>query len=222
LETRSLQPLKKWRVRDLARLPRWRKRDLVQRGKGLLTTAVEAETSLGVNAMGLTTQEAVSDFLATAGNAFATAQKANGYGSAVIWMSDIVQRAQSTRGARLNGMDHPPCSATNDKPDLIYDVRLGSDAIRVHDNKLPQVSAKSSEWPTSRIRFDEPVSRQAFVAMTRELFDWSVARQCRFFVRVIDATLAHEKTIYKVQLRAVESHFYKSESLDGYVESKRP
>ena len=54
--------------------------------------------------------------------------------------------------------------------------------------------------------------------MTSPLFEWSRLNQCRFFVRVFDATLPYEKDLYKVQLQTVEKHFYKYLADDVIVE----
>jgi hypothetical protein len=75
------------------------------------------------------------------------------------------------------------------------------------DNHLPQMETWSQQVAT--IRFGEEVSNMEFDAMTDPLFQWSRTNQCRFFVRVIDATLPNEKGIYKSRLRTVEGHFYK-------------
>jgi hypothetical protein len=186
----------------------------IERLKQVLETGRMAEATAGKNNMGMTPQDAAREFLSSAGAAYEKGARSHFYGSSNIWIADVVKKADLAKGPGGDGTEHPPCSATDGKPDFIFDVHLKSTFITVHDNQLPQISNKRAEWPTERIRFDVGVSRAGFTAMTDELFQWSKARQCRFFVRILDETAAHEKAIYKIQLRTVGYHFYYFEPLD--------
>lgn len=112
------------------------------------------------------------------------------------------------------GADYPPCWTTPDglKPEYIFNISLTSDGIVVHDNKLADRAADENELPIGRISFNNTVSDSAFEQQTNALYKYSKARDCRFFVRVFDATKSAEKAVYKRRLQTVESHFYKLES----------
>lgn len=56
---------------------------------------------------------------------------------------------------------------------------------------------------------NEVLGPDEFAAHTRPLFDWSYGHDCRFFVRVMDATDENSKIRYKQLLDAVEKNFYK-------------
>lgn len=185
----------------------------IRRAAELVKAGRDLEAAVGTNSMGLTPAQAAGEFVKTAGRAFQLAQQKQGHGSSFIWLDGVRKKAE-VADSQGKGTEHPPCSATDGKPDFIYDVHLGSTTITVHDNALPAVAGKSTDWPVSSIRFDQPVAGATFLSMTNALFEWSNARQCRFFVRIIDDTLAHEKGIYKIQLRTVGYHFYYYEPLD--------
>src|SRR5262245_58818451 len=189
------------------------KKELQERAKELIKTARSFEEAFGPNTMGLSAHDATNEFVATVKSTYAAARQKEGFGSALIWFQDLVNRARSAEGKGLTGTEHPPCSSTDGKPDFIFDAHLGSTTITLHDNELQEVAAKRADWPTSEIKFDTPVTKGTFLSMTNALFQWSDAKQCRFFVRIVDDTLAHEKAIYKIQLRTVGYHFYYYEPL---------
>ena len=47
------------------------------------------------------------------------------------------------------------------------------------------------------------------------MFEWSVAANCRFFVRAFDLTAADQKQMYKTRMRTLESRFYEDASPSG-------
>jgi len=187
---------------------------LLERAKELIETGRALEDAVGPNAMGLSAHQATQEFVAAVKSAYTGARQKDRFGSAQIWLQQVVKQAESAQG-KGNGTEHPPCSATNGKPEFIFDAHLGSTTITLHDNELPEVAVQRANWPTSEIKCDTPVSRATFLSMTNALFQWSAERQCRFFVRIVDETLAHEKAIYKMQLRTVGYHFYYYEPLTG-------
>ena len=60
-----------------------------------------------------------------------------------------------------------------------------------------------------------------FMMMTLPLFNWSVQKECRFAVRIVDRTDAHEKAVYKRQLRIVGDRFCHFEDLEIAVGGAR-
>ena len=103
----------------------------------------------------------------------------------------------------------PSCVPNSDEgtTQYIYDVTLGSEGIVVVDKALAEMERWSDE--TASVEFDRVVSQSTFNEMTQPLYDWSDQNQCRFFVRVYDATAPFEKALYKEELNTVERHFYK-------------
>ncbi len=111
------------------------------------------------------------------------------------------------------GLVYPPCWATMldpRKPHYIYNVTILDEGVQVsagdaregQDQSLFQSGVRE---PT----LDTELSRNDFLRQTRAIFDWSVANQCRFFVRIYDQSSPDNKDGYKRQLATVESHFYK-------------
>jgi len=116
-----------------------------------------------------------------------------------------------------SGTEHPACWVSDDtgKPEYLFDVALGSQTIRIHDNALPQRAADQQSLPLSLMAYDEPLSSARFMAITLPLLEWSKQHDCRFFVRVLDQTEAQEKAIYKNSLRIVGERFYHFEDVKG-------
>jgi hypothetical protein len=178
----------------------------VKRALEQLQLGRDAEAALGTNSTGMGGAEAAHEALGVAKAEFAKARRERGYGSARIWLSGLVKNQQGdTKG---NGLVFPSCvPEENGKPPYVYDVTLRSDGLTARDNALPDMAKWASE--TAVIQFDIDVSPSTFEAMTTPLFEWSRRNQCRFFVRVFDATLPDQKAIYKNRLQTVEDHFYK-------------
>jgi cell division protein FtsL len=104
----------------------------------------------------------------------------------------------------------PSCWTTPEGTiDYIFDVVLSSDGILV-----VEVAPASREQERQRLPMGvgldtEVYSMAQFRTVTRQLFNWSVQNECRFYVTVYDLTEAHEKDLYKDLLATVEGHFYK-------------
>lgn len=108
------------------------------------------------------------------------------------------------------GVDYPPCWADpTGKQEYIYNIFLTDDGIVIHDNKIPHRAAEQARLPISMIRYDNVLSNSNFQNQTYQLFSWSMANDCRFFVRVYDKTNSNQKKLYKRLLKVVEGRFYK-------------
>jgi len=171
----------------------------------------EAEAALGANSTGMAQSEAAHEALDLAKVEFEKARSERGHGSSRIWLSWLIKNQPG--GTNGNGLVFPSCVPEKaGKPPYVYDVTLRSEGLTVRDNVLPEMAKWTNE--TASIQFDTNVPASTFVAMTTPLFEWSRRKQCRFFVRVFDATLPNEKAIYKDRLETVEDHFYKFLSRD--------
>lgn len=104
-----------------------------------------------------------------------------------------------------------PCWATEGTVDFIYDVALTDDGFLVRRNDTPQWAEDYSRLPTSGFRFLSLMSHSEFVAAARPLFEYSVKKDCRFFVRIFDQTGPTAKVVYQQRRRAVEGYFYISD-----------
>lgn len=117
------------------------------------------------------------------------------------------------------GTEKPACWANPEgKPEYIYDVALTSRGLIVREVDLPHRQEEKSRLPLDQVPLLSEISSTRFIAATRPLFEWSEAKDCRFFVRVYDETGATEKEVYRSHLRAVEGNFYKYEVLDRAFE----
>ena len=172
----------------------------------LLLLGMRAESAPGSNNSGMSPNAASNEALLTAESEYPEARESQGHGSARIWLEGLVRN--QVQGDSGNGLVFPSCVPNVDgRTQYVFDVTLVSDGIRVEDNRLPEMQRWNQE--TVGVQFKSVVSQATFASMTQPLFDWSVGNQCRFFVRVYDATLPFEKGLYKNELRTVEDHFYK-------------
>jgi hypothetical protein len=172
---------------------------------------LEVSKALGANTMSKSETAAAREFVSAAAAAYKRALKSAPHGSAAIWLENLIKCAGSCGG---NGLVFPPCARNPDgTAALIFTTTLRSDSITIHDNQIPTLETERQSWPTQKIRFEERLTREAFLEQTLPMFEWSVARACRFVVDVKDETEASEKMVYKARLRTVEQHFYKREQL---------
>jgi hypothetical protein len=177
----------------------------------VVQVGLEVSKALGANTMNKSEASAAKEFVNAAAAAYNRAQKTAPYGSAAIWLENLIKCAGTCGG---NGLVYPPCAKNPDgTAALIFTTTLRSGSITIHDNRIPSLETERQSWPTEAIRFEEPLSREAFLEQTLPMFEWSVARACRFVVDVKDETEASEKMVYKTRLRTVEQHFYKREQL---------
>jgi hypothetical protein len=202
---------------ELIRAGRLLRESVKQLGAPASTTEVEqivrlgldARDALGTNTMSQNAAEAAAAFIRRAAESYAEAKRRAPHGSPSIWLESELRAAESCSG---RGTVFPSCARTSDgKSALVFTATLSSGAITLHDNRLAELEVARESWPIASIRFDQPLSDSAFMEQTRDLFDWSVARGCRFFVRIADETGASENMNYQVRLRTVEGHFYKHE-----------
>ena len=133
-----------------------------------------------------------------------------------MWISDAVTAQEKEQG---NGRILPPCAVAADgRPAYVFTARLFDQEIQVEDRDLDVVQALDV-WPSfQRVMRQRRIRPVQFLAETREIFEWSKERNCRFFVWIDDATGVAEKRLYKERLRTVGQHFYyfePSESVQG-------
>lgn len=114
---------------------------------------------------------------------------------------------QRTLTALGRGRVYPACQTTPDgRVRYIYDISLTDGGLAVHAQPTEMVESDLPELPELAGR---TVSPAEFLRLTAPLYRWSLAHDCRFFVRVYDATGPEEKARFKALLATVEAHFYK-------------
>ncbi len=108
------------------------------------------------------------------------------------------------------GKGERPCWVKADGTiEYLYDVVLETSGIRMREISYPLRQDARAELPMPDINPNETLTDAEFLRRTKPLYAASVAKNCRFFVSVFDATGPSEKDLYKARLRAVEGHFYK-------------
>jgi hypothetical protein len=121
------------------------------------------------------------------------------------------------RDAGVGGTGERPCWVHPDTGaiEYLFDVVLASDGIRMRENAFPHRSEERNTLPLPVTNPEETLSPAEFSRRTFPLYESSLAKNCRYFVTVYDATGATEKDLYKSQLRTVEGHFYKRLAFDA-------
>jgi hypothetical protein len=108
------------------------------------------------------------------------------------------------------GSEMPSCWAKTDGTvEYIYEVAVNSNGMIVRKTNLPHREADRGLLPNSKLIENQDVSSSEFRSMTRPIYQWSIEKKCRFYVKVYDLTGIAEKDIYKQRLKTVEGYFYK-------------
>tara|TARA_Y100001934_G_scaffold244821_1_gene302599 strand:- start:461 stop:1369 length:909 start_codon:yes stop_codon:yes gene_type:complete len=117
---------------------------------------------------------------------------------------------QQLRGTG-KGTDHPPCWATLEgKSQYLFHITLKSKGLVVRDIAPPERREDKAALPLKEILRNRgrTLSVSQFRKTVWPVVDWSIRRECRFFVKVQDRTRSGEKDIYKRLLHAVGTYFY--------------
>lgn len=104
----------------------------------------------------------------------------------------------------------PSCWA---KPDgtveYIYEVAVTNNGMIVRETNLPHRKMDRKLLPISMIILNQVTSSANFRKMVMPLYQWSIEKKCRFYVRVFDLMGPTEKDLYKQRLKTVVTHFYR-------------
>jgi len=122
-------------------------------------------------------------------------------------LSYLNQRLQAYQGS---GVDHPPCwaNANSGTIDYLFTITLLESGLQIERAWSPSRDAEARQIPGVAELIDRHLDRHQFLRLAKPLYDWSVARECRHFVRVRDDP-ATSKRRFKQGLRTVEAYFYK-------------
>ena len=128
-----------------------------------------------------------------------------------------IERLEAQARARGGGgTDHPSCWYDRDGTvAYLFDVALLADGFVVDLAKAPEHEAERNLLPLASVRNARRLTEAQFLRQTLPVYEWSVERQCRFFVRAFDLTAADQKDLYKRRMLALESRFYKNANPTG-------
>lgn len=121
-----------------------------------------------------------------------------------------VAELQRRLEAAGNGRVLPSCWST-ERGEIQYllDITLLDEGLLVQETIPTGRQLDRGRIPLSGRNLADPLSVGQFLSWTRDLFEYSVANECRFYVRVHDETGSSMKQRFKELLLAVENHFYK-------------
>ncbi len=118
--------------------------------------------------------------------------------------------AQKKMESMGKGNEMPSCWATADGTvEYIYEVAVTSGGMTVRETILAHRKVDRGSLPVSMISLGQEVSETKFKTMVRPLYNWSVDKRCRFYVKVYDLTGPTVKELYKQRLKTVVGNFYR-------------
>jgi len=107
------------------------------------------------------------------------------------------------------GTDHPSCwYSKSNKTEYIFDLVLGGGGITVGEIHLPHRENDKAKLLIPQKEMDKVLTAKRFRRTMKALYDYSVEKKCRFFVRVTDKTMSDQKEEYKRLLGAIGTRFY--------------
>ena len=122
------------------------------------------------------------------------------------------QLAETTRRLDQAGVGGtlPSCWSTPDgRTQYLLTVSLEDDGLLVQET-IPETRIFDRQrLPLELTSGVNKMTMASFLQWTETLHSYSVERECRFYVRVFDATSPAEKELFKDLLFGVERHFYK-------------
>lgn len=111
-------------------------------------------------------------------------------------------------GEEGNGLDHPPCWADElGNIQYVYAITINESSMMV-ERAWPEVlQSRVDSMPFIAAAIGQYETKRSFWRSTNELYQDSVANECRHFVRIDDQAIS--KDAFKSYLLAIERHFYK-------------
>ena len=116
------------------------------------------------------------------------------------------------------GTDHPSCWYDDDNSvAYLFDVALTEAGYLLQPARAPRHERERAALgkELAPIRTGRPLTPAQFREQTRPVYEWSVANDCRFFVRAFDVTAPDQKELYKDRMWLLERHFYKYANPSG-------
>ncbi len=103
------------------------------------------------------------------------------------------------------GNEYPPCWSTPaGKAESIFELTITANGIRVKDRQLPNRTADRAALPLTGVQLNTELRLADFQSELRPLFQWSVGKQCRFYVIILSSVSSAPITL----VNAVNAFFY--------------
>jgi DNA repair exonuclease SbcCD ATPase subunit len=141
-------------------------------------------------------------------------------------INDVLQDIADFKGQNVNlrnklqqhgnGLDHPPCWADEVTGDIqyVFNAIINEDNIKIVPG-WPEARAEEAENNNNITRIINEYARNSDLWVeSKYLFQESVTKECRHFVRIYDH--AESKDAFKMYLSSIENHFYKFLSRNRY------
>ena len=133
--------------------------------------------------------------------------------------SERIERLEAQAQAQGGGgTDHPSCWYDEDNTvAYLFDVALAEAGYLLQPSRAPQHERARAalRGELTPIRTGQVLTPAQFRDQTERVYLWSVANDCRFFVRAFDLTAADQKELYKERMLLLESRFYKYANPSG-------
>jgi len=109
-----------------------------------------------------------------------------------------------------SGVDHPPCWANPQTGGIeyLYRITILDTGLHIAPAWPERRADEARQLPGALELINRTVSSDQFRRLARPIYDWSLAHECRHFVRVVDDPGTSKQT-FKDRLRTIESYFYK-------------
>ncbi|NOQ64294.1 MAG: hypothetical protein GQ582_07265 [Methyloprofundus sp.] len=109
-----------------------------------------------------------------------------------------------------NGLDHAPCWANPTTGDIeyLYNMTLYERSIKIVAAWPEHRAQEVLQIPNAQQLAGKVLTQQQFADYVKTIYAWSVAHECRHFVRIKDDPYT-SKAAFKRQMLAIEAYFYK-------------
>jgi len=117
---------------------------------------------------------------------------------------------QQIRAYEGSGVDHAPCwtDPRSGEIEYLYRITILESGLRVEAAWPPHRNGQISEIPGAAKLPGRQLDNRQFLRLARPIYDWSLAHDCRHFVRVTDQPDTSKQT-FKTRLQTIEAYFYK-------------
>lgn len=117
---------------------------------------------------------------------------------------------QQIRAYEGSGVDHAPCWTEPRSGDIeyLYRITILESGLQVDAAWPARRAQQVKQIPGALALAGQQLDSRDFQRLARPVYDWSVAHDCRHFVRVVDHPDTSKQT-FKARLQTIEAYFYK-------------
>ena len=122
----------------------------------------------------------------------------------------LAQANQQIKAYEGSGVDHAPCwtDPRSGDIDYLYRITLLESGLQIEAAWPSRRQSQVRQIPGALALAGQRLGQRQFQRQARPIYDWSVAHDCRHFVRVADHPDTSKQT-FKTRLQAIEAYFYK-------------